>query len=83
MRSSQRQFAAGMVLNEGTNLPRLEFDRLKAILNNCVRHGHESQNRDSHPGFREHLEGRVRWAETVNASKGAKLRNLFEQIVWV
>ena len=83
LRSSQRQFVAGMVLNEGTNLPRVEFDRLKAILHNCVRHGHKSQNRDSHPRFREHLEGRVRWVETVNATKGAKLRILFDQIVWV
>lgn len=82
MRSSQRQFAAGMVLNERTNLRRRDFDRLKATLHNCVRHGPISQNRASHPWFREHLEGRVQWVETISNNQGRKLRELFEMIRW-
>jgi len=32
--------------------------------------------------FRAHLLGRVGFVESVNAARGAKLRGLFERIVW-
>ncbi len=82
MRSSQQQFAAGMVLNDGLSVRRNDFDALKAILHNCVRHGPASQNRFSVPRFREHMEGRVRWVETVSKNRGRKLREIFEKIQW-
>ncbi|QEG24340.1 reverse transcriptase family protein [Mariniblastus fucicola] len=81
-RASQRQFAAGIVLNEKLNVPRENFDRLKAILHNCVRSGPTSQNRDNHPAFRQHLEGRVQWVEMLNRGRGEKLRKLLERIEW-
>lgn len=82
MRRGVRQYLAGLVVNERLNVVRDDFDRLKAILTNCVRHGSESQNRDGHPAFRAHLEGRVGFVESVNAAKGARLRRIFERIEW-
>jgi hypothetical protein len=55
---------------------------LKNRLTNCVRHGAESQNREDHPAFRLHLDGRVGFVEMVNAAKGARLRKIFERIQW-
>lgn len=82
MRQGVRQYLAGVVLNEHINVVRADFDRLKAILTNCVRQGAESQNRDGHPAFRLHLEGRVGFVEMVNPAKGVRLRRIFEGIEW-
>lgn len=82
MRQGVRQHLAGLVINEHANVVRADFDRLKAILTNCVRHGAESQNRDGHPAFRLHLEGRVGFVAMVNPAKGARLRRIFEQLRW-
>jgi hypothetical protein len=82
MRQGVRQYLAGVVTNEHVNVVRADFDRLKAILTNCVRHGPESQNREGHASFRMHLLGRVAFVEMVNPAKGARLRKIFEQIQW-
>lgn len=82
MKDSARQHAAGIVLNEKPNLDRREFDRLKAILTNCVRHGPQSQNRDGHPEFAAHLLGKLAWVDFINPAKGAKLRAIHGQIRW-
>ena len=72
----------GLVANRHPNVIRSDFDCLKAILNNCVRLGPEGQNREAHPRFRLHLEGRVGFVETVNAAKGMRLRRILDQITW-
>jgi retron-type reverse transcriptase len=82
MRQGVRQYLAGLVTNEKVNVVRADFDRLKAILTNCVRHGAESQNREDHPAFRQHLDGRVGFVEMVNPVKGARLRKTFQEIDW-
>jgi len=82
MRRGVRQHLAGVVANERMNIRRLDFDRLKATLTNCVRRGPENQNRDSHPVFREHLKGRVDFVGTLNPAKGARLREIFDRIQW-
>ncbi|CAB3768016.1 reverse transcriptase [Burkholderia sp. MSh2] len=82
MRRGVRQQLAGVVVNRHPNLARDEFDRLKAILTNCIRSGPASQNRDAHPDFRAHLAGRVAQAAALNAARGAKLRALFDRIAW-
>jgi RNA-directed DNA polymerase len=82
MRRGARQHLAGVVVNRHPNLARSEFDTLKAILTNCVRHGPGSQNRDGHGDFRAHLQGRVAQAVMLNAQRGVKLRGIFERIVW-
>lgn len=82
MRQSVRQHLAGLVANQRLNIRRGDFDRLKAILTNCVRFGAESQNREAHPQFRSHLQGRVAFMENVNPTKGKRLRAIFERIRW-
>jgi RNA-directed DNA polymerase len=82
MRQGVRQHLAGLAVNRRLNVIRADFDRLKATLNNCVRLGPESQNRDAHDSFRSHLDGRVGFVETINPAKGGRLRMLFEKIRW-
>jgi RNA-directed DNA polymerase len=82
MRQGTRQHLAGLVVNQHINTPRAEFDRLKAILNNCVRSGPQSQNRESHPEFQAHLAGRIAFVESINAAKGQRLKRIFDKIVW-
>ena len=82
MRQGVRQYLAGLVTNEHINVVRADFDTLKAILTNCVRHGAESQNRDGRAAFRQHLDGRVGFVEMVNPAKGARLRSIFERVQW-
>ena len=77
-----RQRITGLVVNQHINIPRDGYDRLKAILHNCVRHGPADQNRDGHPDFRAHLDGRITWVENVNPRKGHRLRLMFQQIEW-
>lgn len=82
MRQGVRQFLAGIVVNHHMNVERGSFDRLKATLTNCVRLGPESQNREAHPQFRSHLEGRVGFVEMINPSRGKRLRTVLEEIKW-
>ncbi|HTS31241.1 MAG TPA: reverse transcriptase family protein [Bryobacteraceae bacterium] len=82
MRRGVRQHLAGLVVNRHPNVMRRDFERLKAILTNCVRLGPESQNRDAHPHFRMHLEGRVSFVESINPGKGKRLRAIFDRISW-
>jgi hypothetical protein len=82
MPPSAQQHLAGLVVNQRLNVPRAEFDALKALLTNCVRTGPTMQNRERLPDFRAHLEGRVGWVATVNVAKGARLREIFGRIVW-
>jgi len=82
MRQSVRQQLVGLVVNQRMNVRRDDFDHLKAILTNCVRLGPESQNREAHPNFGAHLDGRIGFVESVNPDKGRQLRTLWEKIVW-
>jgi RNA-directed DNA polymerase len=82
LRRGQKQHAAGLVINEKPNIDRREFDRLKAIFTNCVRHGPTSQNRENHPHFALHLEGKLEWVRFIHPGKGAKLRAIYERIDW-
>ena len=83
MGQSSRQHLAGLVVNQKLSVAREDFDRLKAILTNCVRHGAESQNREAHPAFREHLLGRVGFVAMVHPARGARLRALWDRIDWI
>jgi hypothetical protein len=82
MRQGVRQHLAGLVTNQKTNVVRRDFDRLKAVLTNCVRLGPESQNREGRPRFREHLQGCVGFVEMINPAKGNRLQKIFERIQW-
>ena len=82
MPRSARQRVTGVVVNVKPNVSRVEYDRLKAILTNCIRHGPTSQNRESHPEFRAHLSGRIAHFAAINAVRGRKLWIRFDQIAW-
>lgn len=82
MPRTRAQHVTGLVVNDRPNVPRAEFDRLKAILTNCTRHGPSSQNRESRADFRAHLLGRLAYLEQVNPVRGARLRVLFDRILW-
>ena len=82
MRRGRQQRVTGVVVNEKTNVSRRDFDRLKAILHNCVKHGPASQNRENVPDFREHLRGRIAHVTHIGPERGRKLMRMFERIVW-
>lgn len=82
MRAGTAQRVTGISVNRHVNPPRAAFDRLKATLINCARHGPASQNRAGHPAFRAHLDGRVMWVESLNPRRGGKLRALYDAIDW-
>ena len=82
IRNCQRQSVTGVVVNQRPNISRVEFDRLKAILHNCIRHGPTSQNREQHEDWQAHLRGRIAHVLQLNASRGQKLLAMFQQIDW-
>ena len=82
MRQGVRQRAAGVVINQKFNITRHDYEKLKAILCNCVRHGPESQNRAGVPDFRAHLAGRVAHVARLNPERGQRLMRVFERIEW-
>lgn len=82
MSRARAQYVTGLVANTHPNVPRREYDRLKAVLTNCTRQGPGSQNYDSRPDFRSHLLGRVSRIQHVNPTRGARLRALFDAIRW-
>ena len=82
MREGKRQQVTGVVVNSHPNIARDEYDKLKATLTNCVRHGPASQNYENHPNFRAYLAGRVSHVKMVNANRAIKLQRLSKAIVW-
>ena len=82
MRRNTRQRITGVVVNEHLNISRPAYDMLKATLHNCVKNGPDAENRNRHHNFRAHLDGRVTWVENVNRARGARLRRLFNSVMW-
>jgi hypothetical protein len=77
-----RQQVCGVVVNQRPNVPRADYDTLKAILHNAAKKGPGDQNRNGEPDFRAHLLGRIAWVEQLNPQRGAKLRGQFAHIPW-
>lgn len=82
MPAHHAQSAAGVVFNVRPNLPRSEYDSLKALLFNCIRFGPESQNRVPVGDLQSHLRGEVAYAAMINPVRGRKLLGLLDQINW-
>ncbi|MCX7421429.1 MAG: reverse transcriptase family protein [Planctomycetia bacterium] len=82
MTQSQQQRAAGVVLNAKPNVPRPEYDQLKAILHQATLTGPTAQNRNHHHDFRNHLAGRIAYISQWNPQRGEKLQRLFAKITW-
>lgn len=75
MSAGGRQTVTGIVVNARPNVPRAEYDRLKALLHNAVRDG---------PGEldRAQVLGRIAWVASLNPTRGRKLRTAFATIDW-
>lgn len=82
MHRSQKQSAAGLILNSKLNARRTDYDQLKAILHNCRQQGPASQNHQAHPHFAAHLKGRVAWIASLNPAWGEKLQSTYSAIDW-
>lgn len=78
----RQQRVTGVVVNAHGNVPRQDFDRLKACLYQCVRDGPALHNAANLPDNRSHLLGRIGWVKQLNPNRAAKLMRLFEQIDW-
>ncbi|MEZ4269822.1 MAG: RNA-directed DNA polymerase, partial [Myxococcota bacterium] len=77
-----RQELTGLVVNAKPAVPRDAYDRLRATLHNCAVHGPDSQNHQSLPDFRAHLEGRVAFVGSTSALRGPRLRRALAAIRW-
>lgn len=82
VRNNQRQQVTGVVVNRHPNVCRQEFDRLKAVLTNCIRRGPSTQNHARHADFAAHLRGAIAHVAHLNPARGTKLLALFQQIDW-
>ena len=82
MRAHRCQHLAGLVVNTRPQAARAEYDDVKALLFNCVRHGPDSQNRDGRPHFREYVYGRIAWVGESNESRKRSLHALAARVDW-
>ncbi|OUS31131.1 hypothetical protein A9Q99_04775 [Gammaproteobacteria bacterium 45_16_T64] len=81
MKSHQKQRLTGVVVNTKPNVDRKHYDRLKATLTNCLRHGLESQNRDNHPDFFAYLEGSIAHVGHLNSARGKTLKAMYDRVI--
>jgi RNA-directed DNA polymerase len=77
--AAARQQVCGIVVNVAPNVPRAEYDRLRAILHNAARHGPATQGL---AGREAELRGRIAWVASLNPARGEKLMRRFAQIDW-
>ena len=73
---------AGLVVNGSPQVPRADYNRLRAVLHDAARSGPAAANRAGHPDFRAHLLGRISWVRSTNPERAAKLDRTFATIAW-
>ncbi len=76
-RAGARQVVTGIVVNDHLNVPRPEFDRLKAVIHAC---GKPGDRRLEDPAFRLSLIGQIDWVAQVNPARGRKLREMLARV---
>ncbi len=81
-RENGRQIVTGVVVNVRPNVPREDYDWLKAVLFNCVRSGPQSQNWEQADDFAAVLRGRIEFVRQLNPQRGEKLLSLYRRIRW-
>ncbi|WP_299842105.1 reverse transcriptase family protein [uncultured Roseovarius sp.] len=67
----RRQRVTGLVVNRHLNLPRADYDHLKAVIHHLRT---PTDPRRADRAFIDRIAGRIAWLEQVNPPKGAKLR---------
>jgi RNA-directed DNA polymerase len=80
--AAQRQLVTGVVVNERPNVPRVDYDRLKARLHRLAINGPDADNPERPVALLAHLRGRVAWVAALNPRRGEKLRRLLDAIDW-
>ena len=80
--AAQRQLVTGVVVNAHANVPRPEYDRLRAILHRMAVDGPSAYDPGRSVDLHAHLRGRVAWVNALNPRRGEKLRRLLETINW-
>ena len=75
MGRGRRQTVTGVVVNARTNVPRAEYERLKATLHRAALDGPAGLD----PTV---VLGRIAWVESLNPARGAKLRAAFGRVPW-
>ncbi len=83
MRANPRQYLGGQVINQRPNIRRKDYDKLKAILLNAIRLGAQRQFFSSElerPMRR--LRGKIDWITMANPERGARLKQLYDQVSW-
>ncbi len=78
----RKQEVAGVVINQHPNISRPSYDKLKAILHNCLQYGPVAENREQHPDFRSQLLGKISWIQQLNPVRGNRLLAMFQKIPW-
>lgn len=81
-RHHERQELAGIVVNRKLSIGRQKYRALRAIVHNCVKYGPQQQNKERHPNFRAHLQGRIAQFRSLNAHLGDRLWQEFTNINW-
>ncbi len=76
------QQVTGLVVNARPNVPREDYDRLRATLHRCVTHGVGAVEPAPDGDLRAHLLGRIAHVAATHAGRGAKLRAVFDAITW-
>jgi retron-type reverse transcriptase len=78
----RRQKMLGMVINEKTSIPRETYRKFRSLLWNCIHHGFEPNSVrygwDEPTSFPSHLQGKVSYFKSIDASKAAKLDALLQ-----
>ena len=81
-RRNERQLVARRRGQRAPDVPRAEYDRLKAVLHDAPRDGPAAANRDGVADFRAHLQGRIAWVGQLHPARGEKLQARLDAIVW-
>jgi len=76
------QQVTGLVVNARPNVPREDYDRLRATLHRCATRGVGEVEGVTGGDLRAHLLGRIAHVAATHARRGAKLRAMFDQIEW-
>jgi hypothetical protein len=83
VRRGAAQRLAGLVVNERPNVPRRQFDRLKAMLHRAAQGGPAAVSGLRKGNPEAQLLGRIGWIEQANPARGKKLRALFARVAWL
>lgn len=78
----KRQKVLGIIVNDRPNIPRLEYDRLRCLIHNCMVHGFESQykkaGQNSAEALKVHIQGKLSFLKQINTKKAARLQEEFD-----